>query len=623
MSADRHLADGSDLVVVDVDVDARVAEFRAWLAHDESTVTDDALERWALSLGEVGAFDEAAVAVGRIVDADRRCRLQRLLAEDASEDDPHAGDESAEDDLPLRESPRAADEAVVATFLRYFGGRRDLYAQQWYDERRRRSGYRPVHEPLTERVAREHLSGRRTIGQYLLGPDARAFFGVLDLDLGRDVLAALRAKHGDDASPLDHPPLRAHAQALMRVAASVGLFLYPEDSGGKGLHLWMFFDPPRPARAVRGVLGQIVASAPPSPPGVDVEIYPRQDLAGPRGLSSLVKLPLGVHQQTLRPCPLLDDELRPLDAATGLSRLRPAPPDALDALLGRRVVPLPAPELAPAAPLPPLPDASTPRSLAESLRALEGDEAEAAAERIVSGCDVVRWIVERAHTERRLSADELRTLVYTVGLVGPRNSVVERALAAAGASFQPLERARRGLPNPAGCKRVAALPGAPRCTGCPPLATAQPYPTPAIFAVGPVAPAAPAHAPFASWMDVDASVVASPFESIGESLRRIEARLERLEQAAPPSLDGGPAGLCQGEGSGASPTRAEARITRPPKVANHRAEGCVASATRAEVLARPQGLRDDLDEPRKGASPPCADATARTPDGSRDGGEPR
>lgn len=513
------------------DVDALL---EAWSTRDAGAADDQESARWALLLGEAGLLDAARTETGRIGDARLRGELDALLADADPAEAPGDTALDADDLVTSRDDGPSPDAVVVETFLRFFAGRRDLYAQQWFDERRKRSGYRPVHEPLTERVVREHLAGRRTIGQYLLDADARCSFGLLDLDVSSDVMAVLRAKAGDDASALDHTPLREHALALMRTAASVGLRLYPEDSGSKGLHLWMFFHPARPARAVRGVLSQIVASAPTAPPTVAVEVYPRQDLAGPRGLSSLVKLPLGVHQVTLRRCPLLDDRLSPLPDGDALAALRPAPPDALDALLGRRVVPLPAPELAPTAPLPPLSEVRTPRSLAEALRAVEPGAADAACEAVLTRCGVLRWVADKAHAERRLAPDELRALIYTIGLIGARNTVVERALAAAGASFQILERARRGLPNPAGCSRLRTLPGAPTCDACPASASARPYPTPVLFAVGEVEGAPPRHAPFAPWLDADADVVASPFETIGDSLRRIEARLERLEDTRRP-----------------------------------------------------------------------------------------
>src|SRR5439155_13903136 len=120
---------------------------------------------------------------------------------------------------------------------------------------------------------------------------------------------------------------------------------------------------------------------------------------------SLVKLPLGLHQATLRRCALLDDRLQPIaGAAEALVRIAAAPSDAVDAVLGRRVLPLPAPQLDPAGPVP-LPPGGSARSLAEALRAIEpGREERDACERILAGCGILAALVKKAFEEHRLSS---------------------------------------------------------------------------------------------------------------------------------------------------------------------------------------------------------------------------
>ncbi|HOU93021.1 MAG TPA: hypothetical protein PLU22_18330, partial [Polyangiaceae bacterium] len=381
-------------------------------------------------------------------------------------------------------------------------------------------------------VARAHLEGRITIGQYLLYPDATAAFGVLDLDLTADALAAHRAVHGDDAGFARHDGLRAYARRLLEAARSLGLPLFAEDSGGKGLHLWLFLTPRRSARAVRALLAQIVAAAGHQPPEIAVELFPKQETLGPQGLSSLVKLPLGVHAQSLRRCPLLDDALEPIDdPRAALDRLRRADPALVDAILGRRLVALPGPGLEPPEAPPPLPVTPSPRSLAELLRAIDGDGAEAAAERMLAGCAALRSLVTRAYEERRLAAEEAKALAYTLGLLGPRGALVHEILAVASSSFKELERVHRGLPSPVGCKKLRALFAQSPCAGCTLGPLAQPYPTPALFAVGEIAPAPPRHQPFAAWLDPGEDLVREPWDAVAVVLSRIERRLAALEAA--------------------------------------------------------------------------------------------
>ncbi len=498
-----------------------------------SQLSENERLRWCLLLAEAGHEEAAADLGGALATAESIARLADALAEEEVCDEaPEAGDDEEPIDLRPR-SGAPADAAAVASFLRFFGGRRDLYARQWFDESRRRSGYHPVREPLTETVVRAHLAGRHTIGQYVLWPDASVSFAAIDLDLSASALEALRAGHGDDVSPLRHAGLRRHALALLDAAATLGLVLYAEDSGGRGLHLWMFFEPRRPARAARMLMAQIAMAAGPQPAEVKMEIFPKQSSPGRRGLSSLVKLPLGIHRATLRPCPLLDRNLSPIaDTASALAVLGPADPQLVDAVIGRRVIPLPSPELEPHERPPPLPNDATPRGLAEALRGVPPGAAErAACERVLASCPLLAGLVQKAYDRRALGADEARAIAYTLGLVGAEAGLAREILLAGGAPLKELERIRCGLPAPAGCKRLRALHAAAACTGCPSDQRVLPYPTPMLAAVGPCGAGGPRHAPFASWLEDDGDIVEAPLEAIGRILARIDGRLCRLEGA--------------------------------------------------------------------------------------------
>jgi hypothetical protein len=506
-------------------VAARFAEAAGSLRADEEAY------RWALLLLEVGHQESVESLRQQFAGTEVAGRIGNLLEQDETAEVDEKGDDLLDPELAPPEQ-RSRDEGTIDLFLRWFGGRRDIYARQWFDERRKRSGYRPVEEPLTPEVARAHLDGRITLGQYLLFPDGTVAVGVLDLDLEANALGEWQAADGS-ASPAWHPALRSFALRLLEVARRMGLVLWPEDSGARGLHLWLLVEPRRPASAVRSLLAQILLAAGPQPPEVRVEIFPKQDRPGLKGLSSLVKLPLGIHQKTLRWCPLLDEQLCPIqDVRVALSRLCPADPEAIAGVLGRRVVPLPAPELEPREGPVPLPSKPTARSLAELLRSIEpGPSEKEACERILAGCAVLRNLVRRAFERRRLEPAEARALLYTIGLVGPACRLIEEVFAAAQISGKEIERVRRGLPSPTGCKRLREIDptGARECR-CPAGREAQPYATPALFAVGATAPAPPTWTPFAPWIEEAPLETADPLQTIAEWLRRIEARLDHLEK---------------------------------------------------------------------------------------------
>lgn len=438
-------------------------------------------------------------------------------------------------DVPALVDPRVTppDREAAGLFLEWLGGRRDLYAKQWYSPARRRGGYHPVEEPLDLDVAQAHLDGRLTAGQYLLFPDSTVSFAVLDLDVAPAALEAARASGGADLSPVEVPSLRRYLLAMLEVAGRLGVPVFAEDSGGRGAHLWVFFRPRRPARAARMLLSQLVQAAGAQPPDVSVEVFPKQDKPGSKGLSSLVKLPLGVHAATGRRCRMLDERLRPIESPlTALRRLTAIPDDTVAALLGRRLHALPAPELAPGDGPLTLATQPVPASLAEALRAVPaGPEERAACERMLDGCHVLRALVNKAYEQRRLDPVEARVLMYSIGLIGQGPGTIDDVLAAARVPRRELERVRRGVPAPVGCKRLRLLDreGASRCV-CPKGELAQPYATPAVFAVGAQPPSAPAWKPMSPWIDGDALEQPSALAQVGEMLRRIEERLAALEE---------------------------------------------------------------------------------------------
>jgi hypothetical protein len=498
-------------------------------------VDDHERLRWCLILAEVGDIDRARALAAPISKPDLRLEIEAVLR-------PHDGVDveiESMDELFEHDGSEPGTE-LVELFLRWFGGRRDLYARQWYSDRRKRGGYRPVREPLTREVARAHLSGRITIGQYLLFGDATVSYAVIDLDLAAGAMEVVHATHGIGASPLLHAPLRRYGVRLIETAARLGLAVHPEESGGRGLHLWFLFEPRKPARVARSVLGQVLESAGPQPADVAVEIFPKQEVGGPRGLSSLVKLPLGVHQTTMRRCPLLDGRLEPLEPLDALRGLRALDAGAVDAIVGRRVALLPPPELEPRPGLPALPTAITARNLAEAMKQVGSELGEGeAARRIIDGCSIVARLVRKAYDERKLEPDEARAIVYTIGLLGPEPSTARQALLAAGASVKELARVQGGMPSPAGCRRLRQVAPDVVCDACPGPA-GVPYASPCFFAVGGVPAAPPRHLPFSPWLAQSDDVLASPFDVLGSALERIEARLDRLESRPPggPGEDG-------------------------------------------------------------------------------------
>jgi len=204
-------------------------------------------------------------------------------------------------------APASADDLEV--FLRLFSGREGVFTRQWTTGEGR-MGYNTIYKPLTAEELRHHFSGQQTLGYYLVRSDNTVGQMVIDIDLTREVRVEIAKNTGD----LDEwkKLLWADALRLLQALQDCGLKAYPEDSGYKGIHLWLFFGAPIPARDVLLFAKKILALAGPPAPGLHREIFPKEERVAPQALGSMVKLPLGLHRLTNRRCWFLDSAGQPI-----------------------------------------------------------------------------------------------------------------------------------------------------------------------------------------------------------------------------------------------------------------------------------------------------------------------
>lgn len=130
-------------------------------------------------------------------------------------------------------------------------------------------GYYPVKENPTDKILRDHLEGKRTIGTYINRGDlARTL--VFDID----ELSEIKAGWVREACLKVGIPER-----------SIGI----EFSGSKGYHVWVVLSNYIPAAHLRKLGRAILVFA-----NVECEVFPKQDTV--KDLGNLVKLPCGLHQ---------------------------------------------------------------------------------------------------------------------------------------------------------------------------------------------------------------------------------------------------------------------------------------------------------------------------------------
>lgn len=296
------------------------------------------------------------------------------------------------------------DAADLLRFAEAFAGREGVHAAMW--QRGGEVGYSPVHAPLTAQRVADHLAGRLTLGAYVLRADSTVTWACFDLDLDREGRARLAA--GGDGAKAAWTTVRDAALHLAATLADHGLVPLVEASGFKGVHVWLLLEEPVPAAATRAWCGALLDHLGPPPAGVSIELFPKADEVGPKGLGNLVKLPLGRHLRSGRWSTFLD----PRGAAVedGLAWLREHRRNRLPRALPTHAEPFPGGT-------PADPDEAVPPPIVPEARPFTEADLDACRElaTLRVGCPVIRDLIEEALRERVLSRDGAVVLEHTLG----------------------------------------------------------------------------------------------------------------------------------------------------------------------------------------------------------------
>ena len=171
-----------------------------------------------------------------------------------------------------------------------FGGRCDVYAQRWQNQRAGKSGWSPAvrggwskkrprpidYLPLTDEVLAAHLHGETTVGIYPLQPGDTCTLLACDFDGGSwalDALAFLDQCHG------------AGVPAVLERPRS-----------GDGAHVWVFFEGAVAASLARAMGAGLLRQAMTTRAELDLASYdrffPSQDFMPKGSFGNLIALPL-------------------------------------------------------------------------------------------------------------------------------------------------------------------------------------------------------------------------------------------------------------------------------------------------------------------------------------------
>ncbi len=445
----------------------------------------------------------------------------------------------ARDAPAIDQPPLAPTDADCVRFATVFAGREDVYARQWAKPQQGRSGYTPVHEPLTPAVIRNHLLGTYTVGVYPIRLDGTANWFVVDLDICRPALDRAR-RNSAYAQSLRHM-LARHGPRLLASLRSLGFAPLFENSGYKGRHYWVILQDPEDASVLHR-FGRLLASwlAAELPSELHLEFFPKQARRSGKGLGNLIKLPLGIHRWTGYRSLFLDDQgaplPEPLEAIQNLERCQRsalyAAVDQLKSLAGSTTaVSAPRPphdEEEPESPqvaAPPPPDVPLPWTEADF-------DTDRHVRHLLSRCPVLAELKHQVDEHRRLSHDEQVVLVHTLGHLpgGPQavNYLFSKCVDVA--PERHMKSALRG--NPMSCpkirKRIGHVTRRTSCNCCFEFAPDR-YPTPVLHLLTLPAERPPASSPSRSAPPAGPGD-ADQLEGLARRFGVLERRRRELEQ---------------------------------------------------------------------------------------------
>ncbi|MDI6793736.1 MAG: CRISPR-associated primase-polymerase type A1 [bacterium] len=290
--------------------------------------------------------------------------------------------EKDKEEVVIPDSFRTTD---IDLFLGLFLGREGVYARQWIDDNNK-CGYFPVREPFTDREAQMHLSGDLTVGLYLTRMDNTVKLMVIDIDVNKGALP--KYLQDEETKITTDRKIQEDVARIKELCEQMGCPVYIEDSGYKGRHCWFFFEEPIEAREARGLAKSILKRVGEPPQNLHREMFPRQDVVSPDALGSVIKLPLGIHKASCRRCLFVDSNGRPY-------------PDQIQVLREIKLI-----------------SQDDVQRMKKSLQAgltRAGEEPSDDVKKIMAGCKVIRFLVNKAKETGDLSHTERLVILYSLG----------------------------------------------------------------------------------------------------------------------------------------------------------------------------------------------------------------
>lgn len=370
------------IALVEVSLALGDTEWAAKLVENQHSLpmerdrTSQVLKGLALSYSSAGLFSNAKECYGKALDL--QDEIEGELESPSNQPVSHRDGFSA---LSL-----STDEIVA--FLGIFQGRKDAFAKEEVDENRHRR-FRPVRRAITVEDIKKHLSGEETLAIYPVTEQGLVHIAAVDIDVSNKVLLEC---HKEEKNLAEFIHLAAQdVRKIAKACCNLGLPFLVEDSGHKGYHLWLLFDSPVPAKLAKRLLKAVCNASGRPNDGIHWEIFPNRDELKADDRGQLMKLPLGIHRLSGRRCLFVNDEGNSLsDQGIAVCRAGKITRSRLEDIL---------------------------MTLTAGQKGT-GTEEPSSVKKVLSGCKVVNYLVEKAKTTCYLSHAERLTLLHTLGQLG-------------------------------------------------------------------------------------------------------------------------------------------------------------------------------------------------------------
>jgi group II intron reverse transcriptase/maturase len=205
--------------------------------------------------------------------------------------------------------PVSLSKADLDEFMNLFIGRDDTYTQENFQAGTGRKCVQ-VMQPLTDEVVMRHFKGEITAGTYIQRNNSTVKYMVIDVDISKKYLIVPE----DDKDKFQAYLQKAADKAKQYIEAlrKLGLSAYPEESGYRGFHVWLFFTEWVPVRYVN-LLESMLDTIVKADDDIPCEYFPNTAHIKPDKMGQSIKIPYGIHCKSGRRSRMLNEDFSPLD----------------------------------------------------------------------------------------------------------------------------------------------------------------------------------------------------------------------------------------------------------------------------------------------------------------------